>query len=111
MFGMQIWLVGEHHASVTIHGEWPGTLGNQGFLVDCGRLRVIFCLLFFFFSRGFAMPYTTDLVDELNTLIRFDLTTTQQGFKVHKNAEPAVIAATRLVFMTKDCCRRWMADI
>jgi len=49
----------------------------------------------FFFSRGFAMPYTADLVDELNTLIRFDLTTTQQGFKVHKNAEPALIAATR----------------
>lgn len=41
------------------------------------------------------MPYTPDLVDELNTLIRYDLATTQQGVKVHKNAEPAVIAATR----------------
>ena len=41
------------------------------------------------------MPYTPDLVEELNTLIRYDLATTQQGVKVHKNAEPAVIAATR----------------
>ena len=41
------------------------------------------------------MPYTPDLIDELNTLIRYDLATTQQGVKVHKNAEPAVIAATR----------------
>lgn len=41
------------------------------------------------------MPYTPDLVDELNTLIRFDLATSQQGVKVHKTADAAVIAATR----------------
>jgi uncharacterized protein (TIGR02647 family) len=41
------------------------------------------------------MPYTPDLVHELNTLIRFDLETSQQGIKVHKNADPQVIAATR----------------
>jgi uncharacterized protein (TIGR02647 family) len=41
------------------------------------------------------MPYTPDLVHELNTLIRFDLETSQQGIKVHKTADPAVIAATR----------------
>ena len=41
------------------------------------------------------MPYTPDLVQELNTLIRFDLETSQQGIKVHKNADPDVIAATR----------------
>lgn len=41
------------------------------------------------------MPYTSDLVDELNTLIRFDLATNQQGVKVHKTAEAAVIDATR----------------
>ena len=39
------------------------------------------------------MPYTPDLVDELNTLIRFDPATSQQGIKVHKTADPAVIAA------------------
>jgi uncharacterized protein (TIGR02647 family) len=41
------------------------------------------------------MPYTPDLVQELNTLIRFNLETSQQGIKVHKNADPDVIAATR----------------
>lgn len=41
------------------------------------------------------MPYTPDLVHELNTLIRFDLETSQQGIKVHKNADPNVIAATQ----------------
>ncbi|MDP2823083.1 MAG: TIGR02647 family protein [Sulfuritalea sp.] len=41
------------------------------------------------------MPYTSDLVHELNTLIRFDLATSQQGIKVHKTADPEVIAATR----------------
>lgn len=40
------------------------------------------------------MPFTSDLVHELNTLIRFDLATSQQGIKVHKTADPAVIAAT-----------------
>ena len=40
------------------------------------------------------MPYTPDLVHELNTLIRFDLETSRQGIKVHKTADPEVIAAT-----------------
>lgn len=41
------------------------------------------------------MPYTPDLVHELNTLIRFDLETSQQGIKVHKTADPDVIAAVQ----------------
>ncbi|TCV85925.1 TIGR02647 family protein [Sulfurirhabdus autotrophica] len=41
------------------------------------------------------MAYTPELVDELNTLIHYDLATTLQGVKVHKTAEPAVIAATK----------------
>jgi uncharacterized protein (TIGR02647 family) len=41
------------------------------------------------------MPYTTDLLQELNTLIRFDLATSQQGIKIHKTAEAAVISATQ----------------
>ena len=40
------------------------------------------------------MPYTSDLVDELNTLVRFDLACNQQGVKVHRTADAAVIAAT-----------------
>ncbi|TRZ55783.1 MAG: TIGR02647 family protein [Rhodocyclaceae bacterium] len=41
------------------------------------------------------MPYTPDLVHELNTLMLFDLATNQQGVKVHKTADAAVIAATQ----------------
>jgi uncharacterized protein (TIGR02647 family) len=40
------------------------------------------------------MHFTADLVHELNTLLRFDLATSQQGIKIHKNADAAVIAAT-----------------
>jgi len=41
------------------------------------------------------MFYTQDLLDELNALLRYDLGTTQQGIKVHKNADPALIASTK----------------
>ena len=41
------------------------------------------------------MPYTPDLVQELNTLIRFDLDTGQQGIKVHKTASAEVISAVQ----------------
>ena len=39
------------------------------------------------------MPFTPDLVDELNTLVRFDLESGLHGIKVHKTADPAVIRA------------------
>jgi uncharacterized protein (TIGR02647 family) len=48
----------------------------------------------FILAKGIAVPFTSDLVDELNTLIRFDLTCNQQGVKVHKTADATVIAAT-----------------
>ena len=32
------------------------------------------------------MPYTQDLVDEINILVRYNLSTTQEGIKVHKTA-------------------------
>ncbi|BBP00996.1 TIGR02647 family protein [Sulfuriferula nivalis] len=44
------------------------------------------------------MIYTKDLVDELNALLRYDLTTNQQGIKIHKNADAAVIATTARLF-------------
>lgn len=44
------------------------------------------------------MPYTSDLVDELNTLIRYDLGSNQHGVKVHKTADAAVIAATSRLY-------------
>ncbi|NOT10352.1 MAG: TIGR02647 family protein [Methylococcaceae bacterium] len=44
------------------------------------------------------MPYTQDIVEELNILVRYNLTTTQEGLKVHKTAAPDVIAATQRLF-------------
>ena len=41
------------------------------------------------------MPYTPDLVNELNALIRFNLDSGQQGIKVHKTADAEVIAAVQ----------------
>ena len=40
------------------------------------------------------MPYTPELSEELNTLLRFDLETNQQGIKIHKTAAAEIIAAT-----------------
>jgi len=44
------------------------------------------------------MPYTQDIVEELNILVRYNLSTTQEGIKVHKTAAPETIAATRRLF-------------
>ena len=41
------------------------------------------------------MPFTQENLDEINMLIRYKLTTTQEGIKVHKTAAPATIEATR----------------
>ncbi|MGP7732694.1 TIGR02647 family protein [Oceanimonas smirnovii] len=39
------------------------------------------------------MRYHTALMDELNLLLHFNLDTTQQGIKVHHDAEPGMIDA------------------
>ena len=39
------------------------------------------------------MSYSPDLVAELEVLMLFDLASTQEGIKVHKSAEPELIAA------------------
>lgn len=44
------------------------------------------------------MQFTQDSLDELNILIRFNLTTTLEGIKVHTTAAPSTIAATRRLF-------------
>jgi len=41
------------------------------------------------------MPYTPELLEELNILQRFDLVTSQQGIKIHHDAPPAIIAAAQ----------------
>jgi uncharacterized protein (TIGR02647 family) len=48
--------------------------------------------------REISMPYTQDIVEELNILVRYNLSTTQEGIKVHKTAAPEIIAATRRLF-------------
>lgn len=45
------------------------------------------------------MPYTQDIVEELNILVRYNLSTMQEGIKVHKSAAaPAIVAATQRLF-------------
>jgi uncharacterized protein (TIGR02647 family) len=44
------------------------------------------------------MPYTPDLVHELNILMRFDPDSGQQGIKVHKSADEAVQTAARRLY-------------
>lgn len=44
------------------------------------------------------MPYTQDIVEELNVLVRYNLSTTQEGIKVHKTATPEICAATHRLF-------------
>tara|TARA_R110002167_G_scaffold246375_1_gene451996 strand:- start:227 stop:466 length:240 start_codon:yes stop_codon:yes gene_type:complete len=44
------------------------------------------------------MLLTTELLSEMRVLTMFDLTTTQQGIKVHNDAELDVIAATQRLF-------------
>ena len=44
------------------------------------------------------MPFSQELVDEINTLIKFNLETTLEGIKVHKTAAPEVISATQRLF-------------
>ncbi|MDO9106397.1 MAG: TIGR02647 family protein [Methylovulum sp.] len=45
------------------------------------------------------MPYTQDIVEELNILVRYNLNTTQEGIKVHKTtATPTTVAATQRLY-------------
>lgn len=44
------------------------------------------------------MPYTSEIIEELKLLARFNLDTNQEGIKVHSTAEPEVIAATERLY-------------
>lgn len=44
------------------------------------------------------MSYTLDNVAELDVLMLFDLTSSQEGIKIHKSAEPAAISAAQRLF-------------
>jgi uncharacterized protein (TIGR02647 family) len=41
------------------------------------------------------MPFQSELVEELNMILRFDPLSLQEGLKVHSSARPEVIEATR----------------
>ncbi len=44
------------------------------------------------------MLYDQELLEELNVLARYNLSSTSEGIKVHKNASPEVIAATARLY-------------
>lgn len=44
------------------------------------------------------MPFTPDLIQELNALIRFDPDSEQQGLKVHSTADAEVVAAMKRLY-------------
>lgn len=41
------------------------------------------------------MPYSPEQIQEMDVLIRYSLESTQQGIKVHRNANPGTIEAVK----------------
>ena len=44
------------------------------------------------------MPFTPELIEEFNILARYNLTTTQEGIKVHKTADPAMVDTIKRMY-------------
>lgn len=44
------------------------------------------------------MPFNSQVTEELNILARYNLTTTQEGLKIHSSAGADVIAATQRLY-------------
>jgi uncharacterized protein (TIGR02647 family) len=44
------------------------------------------------------MLYNQNLLEELNVLARYNLESTQEGIKIHKDAAPEVVAAAERLF-------------
>lgn len=44
------------------------------------------------------MPYSTEMIEEINLLTRYNLDTDLEGLKVHSSAAPEVVAATQRLF-------------
>ena len=44
------------------------------------------------------MPFTTELTEELNLILKFPNKSLMQGLKIHKDAEPAMINAAQRLF-------------
>ena len=48
--------------------------------------------------RGMKMTYTSDMVAELNLLLKFPSKSLMQGLKIHHDAEPTLVAAAQRLF-------------
>lgn len=44
------------------------------------------------------MSYSPENIAELNILMLYNLSTSQEGIKIHKTAEPTIISATQRLF-------------
>lgn len=40
------------------------------------------------------MPFTAELIDEMNVLVKFSLSSEMQGIKIHADADPKLLEAT-----------------
>lgn len=52
----------------------------------------------FYTTKGFTMPLSSNLVEELNILARYNLASMQEGIKVHHTAAPETIGAIKRLF-------------
>jgi uncharacterized protein (TIGR02647 family) len=44
------------------------------------------------------MAFSSELIDEINLLLQFDLSSGQSGIKVHSDAAPSSVAAAKRLF-------------
>ena len=44
------------------------------------------------------MPFTPELIEEFNVLARYNLSTTQEGIKVHKNADQSMVDTIKRMY-------------
>ncbi|WP_299013537.1 TIGR02647 family protein [uncultured Photobacterium sp.] len=44
------------------------------------------------------MPYTADLVEEMNLLVKFPMHSNMEGIKVHSDAGPQMVAAAKRLY-------------
>ncbi|CZF80093.1 Phosphate-starvation-inducible E [Grimontia celer] len=47
------------------------------------------------------MPFTSELVDEMNVLVKFSRSSDLMGIKVHSDADPVLVAATERLYDKK----------
>lgn len=50
---------------------------------------------------GEEMPFTVELLDEMNVLVKFSLSSDMTGIKIQPNADPKLILATKRLYEKK----------